>query len=95
MAASESLRRELESIEGEVESLRDGLYRLEDLRAARIRPGWLKVLGMRMLKVDLRRRIRDLGERRRVALNCYAEARKYENWLERAEREERWESAAQ
>jgi hypothetical protein len=88
MAASESLRRELESIEGEAEDLRDGLYRLEDLRTARIRPGWLTVLGVRMLEIDLRRRIRDLEERRRVALNCYAEARKYEDWLKAEERRE-------
>lgn len=91
MAASESLRRELESIEDEAEDLRDGLYRLEDLRTARVRPGWLTGLGVRMLEIDLRRRIRDLEVRRRVALNCYAEARKYEDWLEP---EERRESAA-
>jgi hypothetical protein len=93
MAASENLKRELEGIEGRIEGLQDTLWRVEDLRAAGIRPGWLQVLGIRMLKTDLRRRIRELEQRRRVVLNCYTEARKYEGWLGRAERDERREGA--
>lgn len=93
MAASENLKRELESIEGRIEDLQDTLCGVEGLRAAGIRPGWLQVLGVRMLRTDLRRRIRDLEQRRRVVLNCYTEARRYEGWLRSAEREERREGA--
>lgn len=94
MAATENLRRELEGIEGRIEGLREALYRAEeDLRGAGVRPGWLQALGVRSLKVDLRRRIRDLEQRRRVVRNCYTEAAKYEGWLRPAGQEERREGA--
>lgn len=93
MTASENLRRELESIEGGIESLQETLCRVEDLRSYGARPGWLRALGVRILKADLRRRIRDLEQRRGVARNCFAEARKYESWLRRAENAGRWEDA--
>lgn len=95
MAASQNLRRELEIIETGIEDLQEALYGVEDdLRAGGVRPGWLRALGVRMLKTDLRRRIRDLRQRRRVVLNCYAEAREYESWLTTTGRQRRREGAA-
>lgn len=83
MTASENLRRELESIEDGIEELRELLYDAEeDVRRVRRLSGWIRTPGFRMLRVDLKRRIRGLEQRRDVVRTCYAEARRYEEWLE-------------
>lgn len=90
--ASENLRRELESIEGRIEDLQEVLYDTEEtFRRVRRPPGWIRALGFRMLQVDLKRRILGLEQRRDMVRTCYAEARRYEDWLKLAGQGERRE----
>ena len=82
MAASENLRRELESIEARIEELREDLHRLDaDFRMVRGRAGWLWALRVRAMRVGLGRQVRELELRRGAARTCLVETEGYEEWL--------------
>ena len=89
MTGSDNLKQQIEGIESEIEELQEMLFQVESLRGSGMRPGLFQALSVRMLKMDLRRRIRDLGWRRKMAHNCYLETREYEAWSIHTEREDR------